>query len=941
MRHTPLAAVMDSRRVCQACNEELALTAYYRHQNGNSCPAKRRERPPSPNSDENCFEKELTDMDLDSSFSFGDCESVISRDENTNFPLEDNEGEVDSMFEESSNEENSSVDDGEIWEDLSDVSDEETGPFHTNEDRTVFAICLFLNFFQLFYKVSERAILALLLFLRSMLTFFGLQNIARLLPRSLQSIKKALRINLPRQTSTEYVVCPKCNSLYLYEHCVSGRSGREESRLCDFVEYPDHPQVSRRSKCNTPLLKKITVGKGAKLVPRKVFVYHSIISTLNSMINRKDFLCKCEHWRNRKNSLSHGLLGDVYEGRVWNESQCILGQSFLSQPNNLSLMLNVDWFNPFDETPYSAGVIYFVIQNLPRSERFKFENIILAGIIPGPREPKKHINTFLSPVVKDLQRLYTGVVMQNPSSFCGTTLIRAIVSCVSCDLPATRKVCGFYSFSSLYGCSKCLKQFVTTSFGSKPDYSGFDTSIWPSRDLTTHKAKAYTSKEASTASAQIKIEQSYGIRYSVLLSLPYFDVIRHHVVDPMHALFLGIAKHTVKVWRDLDIITLDHLSIMQEKVDNMIPPPKVGRIPRKIQSGFMAFTADEWKNWIVLYSPYVLLDLLPERHYQCWCCFVDACQLICQPLISRDEIDTAHDLLIRFCLMFETLYGKNACTPNMHMVCHLRDIMLDYGPVYGYWCFSFERYNGMLESMHKSWINPEKQLLEKFIDLQLVNTIDTSITEKTDFLSVTVRDIAMLKSMTTARSSGSADQMTYESLDIIQQISSRSGPTHTIDPEEKKYHKIMQPMYEKCLTDQELQCISHTYKAIYPNIRIVHIPRLCKEFKSLNVNGDQYISEKSRSQKSPTIFAHWPSLVGNIDTTGDAPYQIGNVVSFLRHQITLDTETGVNTITTLLAYVKWYENHPKRNFFHHSIIVSGTHFQTLCNASFVPVARRD
>ena len=296
-----------------------------------------------------------------------------------------------------------------------------------NEDRTVFAICLFLKFFQLFYKVSESAILALLLFLRSMLTFFGLQNIARLLPRPLQSIKKALRINLPKQTSTEYVVCPKCNSLYLYEHCIIGHSGS------DFVEYPNYPQVSRRSRCNTPPLKKITVGKGAKLVPRKVFIYHSIISTLNAMINRKDYLCKCEHWRNRKNSLSHGLLDDVYEGRVWNESQFILGQPFLSQPNNLNLMLNVDWFNPFDETPYSAGVIYFVVQNLPRSEIFQFENIILARIIPGPREPKKHINTFLSPVVKDLQQLYTGVVMQNLFSFCGTTLIRAIVSCVSCD----------------------------------------------------------------------------------------------------------------------------------------------------------------------------------------------------------------------------------------------------------------------------------------------------------------------------------------------------------------------------------------------------------------------------------------------------------------------------------------------------------------------------
>ena len=106
-------------------------------------------------------------------------------------------------------------------------------------------------------------------------------------------------------------------------------------------------------------------------------------------------------------------------------------------------MLNIDWFNPYDETPYSAGAIYFVILNLVRSERYKF---ILAGIIPSPREPEKHINTHLSPIVDDLKQLYKGVIML--LYFSGTTLIRAIVSCVSCDLPASRKVGGFYSFMS-------------------------------------------------------------------------------------------------------------------------------------------------------------------------------------------------------------------------------------------------------------------------------------------------------------------------------------------------------------------------------------------------------------------------------------------------------------------------------------------------------------
>ena len=86
----------------------------------------------------------------------------------------------------------------------------------------------------------------------------------------------------------------------------------------------------------------------------------------------------------------------------------------------------------------------------------------------------------------------------------------------------------------------------------------------------------------------------------MLLELPYFDVV---LVDPVHSLFLGIAKHTTKVWKDLGILTAEHFSAIQEKVDSMNPPPEVGRIPRKIQSGFASFTADEWKNW---YSPFVL-----------------------------------------------------------------------------------------------------------------------------------------------------------------------------------------------------------------------------------------------------------------------------------------------------------------------------------------------
>ena len=44
------------------------------------------------------------------------------------------------------------------------------------------------------------------------------------------------------------------------------------------------------------------------------------------------------------------------------------------------------------------------------------------------------------------------------------------------------------------------------------------------------------------------------------------------------------------------------------------------------------------------------------------------------------------------------MYEENAITPNMHMHCHIKDVLLYYGAVYSFWCFSYERYNGILET---------------------------------------------------------------------------------------------------------------------------------------------------------------------------------------------------------------------------------------------------
>ena len=68
------------------------------------------------------------------------------------------------------------------------------------------------------------------------------------------------------------------------DECIISQNGRNESQVCGYVMYPNHPYLSRRNKCNTALLKTIRVGRKNKLVPRKTLVYNSVINGLKGLV---------------------------------------------------------------------------------------------------------------------------------------------------------------------------------------------------------------------------------------------------------------------------------------------------------------------------------------------------------------------------------------------------------------------------------------------------------------------------------------------------------------------------------------------------------------------------------------------------------------------------------------------------------------------------------
>ena len=504
------------------------------------------------------------------------------------------------------------------------------------------------------------------------------------------------------------------------------------------------------------------------------------------------------------------------------------GQPFLAFPYNLCLMLNVDWFQPFKKTTYSVGAMYISIQNLPREERYLSDNVIIVGVIPGPKEPEKTMNSFLQPLVSELLDLWKGVVMKNANG--SSVIVRAALTCIACDIPALRKVCGFLGHSARLGCSKCLKEFPTKTFGEKCDYSGFDQSLWPIRSLEIHRYYAYKFQDARTRAGEIKIQKEGGCRFSVLLELPYFDPIRMSVVDPMHNLLLGTSKHMMNVWTTLKLIDHKQLLTIQEIVDNFVTPSDVGRIPNKIASNFSAFTAEQWRNWTILFSLSALKDILPREHYNCWHLYVRACHLLCRRQISVREVQDADTLLNSFCVTFENLYGKEFCTINLHLHGHLAACIQDFGPVYSFWLFAYERLNGVLESFHTNSHNIAPQLMRKFLDIHTNGMLHWPNESKEQFIPLLERH---------RFNKGSLSQTSLET--AIHQHLKEVSP--------------LPPLVETSLEPYEMDslqsCISRA-KVVSGYFTILPLIRKCA---AINIKGYNVGSGKSRYTTSSIVMA--------------------------------------------------------------------------------------
>ena len=146
-------------------------------------------------------------------------------------------------------------------------------------------------------------------------------------------------------------------------------------------------------------------------------------------------------------------------------------------------------------------------------------------------------------------------------------------------------------------------------------------------------------------------------------------------------------------------------------------PYDIGRLPsslaEKLESS--SLTADQWKNFALIYAKPCLWDLLPPESYESICLLGEIVKIAVQPALTNSDISRLDYLLKSHYWHFERIYGKFEVSVNYHMALQFPDIIKDFGPPHSFWCFSFERMNGVLSGLPTSNRYIELELFTKFL----------------------------------------------------------------------------------------------------------------------------------------------------------------------------------------------------------------------------------
>ncbi|KAG2342978.1 hypothetical protein BDR05DRAFT_976093 [Suillus weaverae] len=175
----------------------------------------------------------------------------------------------------------------------------------------------------------------------------------------------------------------------------------------------------------------------------------------------------------------------------------------------------------------SSGIISMACLNLPLDLRYKPENMYIAGIILGLKQPSlENLNHYIWPLIDDMVDAWEcGIKFSKTAGYATGRLTCSVVALAVCDLPAARHLASLSGTGSHFYCSAC---------------NCYHKSTYSRVDFDKH---AEWWRDAETSVECEKLFKAHGVRYSEMWCLPYWDPSQQLVIDPMHCILEGLVQH--------------------------------------------------------------------------------------------------------------------------------------------------------------------------------------------------------------------------------------------------------------------------------------------------------------------------------------------------------------------------------------------------------------
>ncbi|KAH9913001.1 uncharacterized protein BXZ73DRAFT_93026 [Epithele typhae] len=251
---------------------------------------------------------------------------------------------------------------------------------------------------------------------------------------------------------------------------------------------------------------------------------------------------------------------------------------------------------------------------------------------------------------------------------------------------------------------------------------------------------SFLSKDASTKKARKQILDESGKRFSAMDELVGWSPVSSSAVDFMHN-FYGIAKYMFSTLLiDGYLLDTKRWRSLQAVVNSIQWPSCVGRLPNNLGENRGLPKADQWRRWVNIQTTVL------------WCVWRDENDKLAgseaspiphnaskRPTFTRD-ISRIYRLFL-YASIAERILASRQITLDDVKRGHgfIQDLCLFYerfGPVYAWWLFAHERFNGILADVNlngRPWGEMELTLMRnwqyKLRLYELVSTLPPDATE--------------------------------------------------------------------------------------------------------------------------------------------------------------------------------------------------------------------